>query len=196
MSISWTDDLARIDWREASALYRAAPLGDKAPADLEARVRQQHVSGLRVRRGRTGRRRKGLGGWPGLRLSLRYCRAAEPSGNGPRQGDCFTAGPALGVAQEDHPVRRAGQGGLLRGLRLRPHDDGHGDLCRSRQGLRRRVSARGLSSPIGLHCALGRAKCASFSPQGYGWLSMTILCASGENAAKLCIRCHEFLLIY
>jgi ribosomal protein S18 acetylase RimI-like enzyme len=34
-SISWTDDLARIDWDELSALYRAAPLGDKAPADLE-----------------------------------------------------------------------------------------------------------------------------------------------------------------
>ena len=35
MPISWTDDLTRIDWSEASALYRAAPLGDKAPADLE-----------------------------------------------------------------------------------------------------------------------------------------------------------------
>jgi ribosomal protein S18 acetylase RimI-like enzyme len=35
MPIDWTDDLARIDWCELSALYRAAPLGDKAPADLE-----------------------------------------------------------------------------------------------------------------------------------------------------------------
>ena len=35
MPISWTDDSTRIDWSEASALYRAAPLGDKAPADLE-----------------------------------------------------------------------------------------------------------------------------------------------------------------
>jgi Acetyltransferase (GNAT) family len=35
MPISCSDDLARIDWSEASALYRAAPLGDKAPADLE-----------------------------------------------------------------------------------------------------------------------------------------------------------------
>jgi GNAT superfamily N-acetyltransferase len=33
--ISWTDNLADIDWSELSALYRAAPLGDKAPADLE-----------------------------------------------------------------------------------------------------------------------------------------------------------------
>jgi ribosomal protein S18 acetylase RimI-like enzyme len=32
--ISWTDDLARIDWDEACALYRAAPLGDKSPRDL------------------------------------------------------------------------------------------------------------------------------------------------------------------
>jgi ribosomal protein S18 acetylase RimI-like enzyme len=35
MSIVWTDDLSDIDWDELSALYRAAPLGDKAPADLE-----------------------------------------------------------------------------------------------------------------------------------------------------------------
>jgi hypothetical protein len=31
--LDWTCDLARIDWNELSALYRAAPLGDKAPAD-------------------------------------------------------------------------------------------------------------------------------------------------------------------
>ena len=35
VTIAWTDDLARIDWTELSALYRAAPLGDKAPAHLE-----------------------------------------------------------------------------------------------------------------------------------------------------------------
>lgn len=35
MPIAWTADLARVDWNELSALYRAAPLGDKAPADLE-----------------------------------------------------------------------------------------------------------------------------------------------------------------
>ncbi len=35
MSISWTDRLDAIDWDELSALYRAAPLGDKPPADLK-----------------------------------------------------------------------------------------------------------------------------------------------------------------
>jgi GNAT superfamily N-acetyltransferase len=35
MPISWTDNLADIDWDELSALYRAAPLGDKSPADLK-----------------------------------------------------------------------------------------------------------------------------------------------------------------
>jgi hypothetical protein len=35
MQIDWTADPARIDWNELSALYRMAPLGDKAPADLE-----------------------------------------------------------------------------------------------------------------------------------------------------------------
>ncbi|MBR0790798.1 GNAT family N-acetyltransferase [Bradyrhizobium manausense] len=34
MSIVWTDDLAAVDWNELSALYRIAPLGNKAPADL------------------------------------------------------------------------------------------------------------------------------------------------------------------
>jgi ribosomal protein S18 acetylase RimI-like enzyme len=34
MPFDWTDDLARVDWNELSALYRVAPLGDKAPADL------------------------------------------------------------------------------------------------------------------------------------------------------------------
>jgi len=35
MAIDWTDDPARIDWNELSALYRAAPLGDKAPDHLK-----------------------------------------------------------------------------------------------------------------------------------------------------------------
>lgn len=35
MALSWTSDLASIDWDEVSALYRAAPLGDKSPADLK-----------------------------------------------------------------------------------------------------------------------------------------------------------------
>lgn len=35
MPIAWKDDLAGIDWDEVSALYRAAPLGDKPPRDLE-----------------------------------------------------------------------------------------------------------------------------------------------------------------
>lgn len=34
MPYAFTDDLASIDWDELSALYRAAPLGDKSPADL------------------------------------------------------------------------------------------------------------------------------------------------------------------
>jgi ribosomal protein S18 acetylase RimI-like enzyme len=34
MPFDWTDDLSRVDWGELSALYRGAPLGDKAPADL------------------------------------------------------------------------------------------------------------------------------------------------------------------
>src|SRR5689334_14602243 len=35
MPIRWSDDLAAIDWDELSALYRAAPLGDKSPVDLK-----------------------------------------------------------------------------------------------------------------------------------------------------------------
>jgi ribosomal protein S18 acetylase RimI-like enzyme len=35
MPPTFTDDLARIDWDELSALYRVAPLGDKSPADLK-----------------------------------------------------------------------------------------------------------------------------------------------------------------
>jgi len=35
MPLSFTDDLAGIDWDELSALYRAAPLGEKSPADLK-----------------------------------------------------------------------------------------------------------------------------------------------------------------
>ena len=35
MPIGWTDELARIDWDELSALYRVAPLGDKPAADLK-----------------------------------------------------------------------------------------------------------------------------------------------------------------
>jgi ribosomal protein S18 acetylase RimI-like enzyme len=31
----WQDDLAGIDWRALSELYRLAPLGDKSPGDLE-----------------------------------------------------------------------------------------------------------------------------------------------------------------
>ena len=35
MSLSFTDDLAAIDWEELSRLYRIAPLGDKSAADLK-----------------------------------------------------------------------------------------------------------------------------------------------------------------
>ncbi|MBI3545072.1 MAG: GNAT family N-acetyltransferase [Gammaproteobacteria bacterium] len=35
MTLEWTDSLSSIDWSELSALYRAAPLGEKNPADLE-----------------------------------------------------------------------------------------------------------------------------------------------------------------
>lgn len=35
MPLSFSDDLAAIDWDEVSALYRAAPLGDKSPGDLK-----------------------------------------------------------------------------------------------------------------------------------------------------------------
>jgi GNAT superfamily N-acetyltransferase len=34
-SISWTDDITRVDWDELAALYRAAPLGDKSAGDLK-----------------------------------------------------------------------------------------------------------------------------------------------------------------
>ena len=34
MSLDWSGDLARVDWNELSALYRAAPLGDKPPEVL------------------------------------------------------------------------------------------------------------------------------------------------------------------
>ena len=32
--VDWFDDLNTVDWEELSALYRAAPLGDKKPAGL------------------------------------------------------------------------------------------------------------------------------------------------------------------
>jgi ribosomal protein S18 acetylase RimI-like enzyme len=35
MVIKWSESLDGIDWEELAALYRAAPLGDKRPADLE-----------------------------------------------------------------------------------------------------------------------------------------------------------------
>jgi ribosomal protein S18 acetylase RimI-like enzyme len=31
---AWSDDIAAMNWDELSALYRVAPLGDKAPPDL------------------------------------------------------------------------------------------------------------------------------------------------------------------
>ena len=34
MSIQWTESIEDLDWEELAALYRAAPLGDKKPADL------------------------------------------------------------------------------------------------------------------------------------------------------------------
>jgi len=35
MSIQWTESIDTLDWEELAALYRAAPLGDKKPADLK-----------------------------------------------------------------------------------------------------------------------------------------------------------------
>lgn len=35
MTLEWIDSSAEIDWQELSALYLAAPLGQKDPADLQ-----------------------------------------------------------------------------------------------------------------------------------------------------------------
>ncbi len=35
MQLEWRETLEGVDWRELSALYLAAPLGEKNPADLE-----------------------------------------------------------------------------------------------------------------------------------------------------------------
>lgn len=35
MALAWTDLIDTVDWNELSALYRVAPLGDKAPATLK-----------------------------------------------------------------------------------------------------------------------------------------------------------------
>lgn len=35
MPVVWTDSLAKMDWNEAAALYRAAPFGERDPAELE-----------------------------------------------------------------------------------------------------------------------------------------------------------------
>ena len=35
VALQWSDALEGFDWDELSALYRAAPLGDKKPADLK-----------------------------------------------------------------------------------------------------------------------------------------------------------------
>jgi ribosomal protein S18 acetylase RimI-like enzyme len=35
MPLAWTDSLDAVDWEELSALYRAAPLGDKPAASLK-----------------------------------------------------------------------------------------------------------------------------------------------------------------
>jgi len=35
MSLQWTESTEALDWEELAALYRAAPLGDKTPADLK-----------------------------------------------------------------------------------------------------------------------------------------------------------------
>lgn len=34
MALSWSDSIEHVDWHELSALYLAAPLGHKDPADL------------------------------------------------------------------------------------------------------------------------------------------------------------------
>ena len=34
MSLSWSDDLATVDWQELEALYHAAPLGSKQAGEL------------------------------------------------------------------------------------------------------------------------------------------------------------------
>lgn len=35
MQLEWKESLNGVDWNELSALYRAAPLGEKSPSDLE-----------------------------------------------------------------------------------------------------------------------------------------------------------------
>src|SRR6185312_15471854 len=108
MPLALTDDLASIDWDELSALYRAAPLGDKSAADLKLVFEHSmfRVFVFEDGRPRLGRRAR-------LRLSLRHRRAARPAGARTRQGDRGEARSAVGLAPENHPVCRSWQGALL-----------------------------------------------------------------------------------
>jgi hypothetical protein len=58
MPLEWKHTCEEVDWKELSALYRAAPLGNKSPDHLRTCLFEQHVQVLRVRRRPLGRCRR------------------------------------------------------------------------------------------------------------------------------------------
>jgi hypothetical protein len=141
MSIQWTESIDDLDWDELAALYRAAPLGDKEPADLRL-VFANSLFRCFAFRTETGCRR------PGSRTAATAptcatspcCRAirARVLGGASCRGSSSGQG-----AQEDHFVRRAGREGLYRALDS-AHAHGDGDFRGPVGRLRARLFVRDL----------------------------------------------------
>ena len=126
-AIVWTDDLAAIDWNELSALYRIAPLGNKAPADLALVFGNSIFRAFAYDEGRL------VGAGRALADGRDCAHPCDVAVHPDWQGRALAAGSssacwrrAARIARSSStrcPARRA-----LRASRLPPNDDGHGDF--------------------------------------------------------------------
>ena len=126
--ITWSESLDALDWHELSALYKAAPLGDKSVAWLRTAFSHSLFRCFARDEGRLVGAGRALA--DGVDCAYLCDIAVLPSHQGQGLGKAIIA-RLLERAQghrKNHPVRGTRQGAVLSQARLPAHDDRDGDL--------------------------------------------------------------------
>ena len=128
MALEWKHSTDGVDWEQLSALYRAAPLGDKKPLHLRTVFSNSMFRCFVYENARLVAAGRALA--DGADCSYICDIAVLPSHQGTGLGKQIVRPPRREVsrAQEDHPLCRSRQGGLLPEVWLPPHEDSHGHL--------------------------------------------------------------------
>jgi GNAT superfamily N-acetyltransferase len=127
VALEWKHTIDGVDWKELSALYRAAPLGDKKPLHLQTVFSNSMFRCFVYDNARLVAAGRALA--DGEDCSYICDIAVLPSHQGTGLGKQIVSQLVeRSRAQEDHPLCRSGQGALLPKVWLPAYEHSHGHL--------------------------------------------------------------------